>query len=142
MRKKIYISEKEALIHEWDYSKNKDLKPEEVSIGSHFKVWWKCANGHSWEANIKDRVSGNGCPYCSGKKIKAKENDLNTINPELASEWNYEKNGGLTPDKVAPGSNKKAWLKCYRGHEWEVSLNNRARGRDYPFCYNIYKKSM
>lgn len=27
--------------------------------------------------------------------------------PDLAKEWNYEKNGGLKPEDVSCGSNKK-----------------------------------
>ena len=34
----------------------------------HAKVWWKCKNGHEWEAVIHTRVKGVGCPYCMGKK--------------------------------------------------------------------------
>ena len=31
--------------------------------------------------------------------------------PDLAKEWNYEKNGGLKPEDVSCGSNKKVWWK-------------------------------
>ena len=40
------------------------------------------------------------------------ENDLYTLNPILAQEWDYERNGGLTPDLVVPGHNTKVWWKC------------------------------
>ena len=32
--------------------------------------------------------------------------------PELAMEWDYEKNGVLTPENVSYGSNKKVWWIC------------------------------
>ena len=40
--------------------KNGALTPQEVLPGSHRKVWWKCAQGHSWQAMIKSRVQGCG----------------------------------------------------------------------------------
>lgn len=42
--KKDFVSLAEArpdLAKEWNYEKNGDLKPEDVSCGSHKKVWWK-----------------------------------------------------------------------------------------------------
>ena len=36
-------------------------------------------------------------------------NDLLTLNPALASEWDNEKNGELKPSDVLEGSNKYAW---------------------------------
>lgn len=42
--KKDFVSLAEArpdLAKEWNYEKNGDLKPEDVSCGSGKKVWWK-----------------------------------------------------------------------------------------------------
>ena len=50
------------------YEKNKELKPEYFAANSGKKVWWKCKEGHEWQAIIADRNRGNGCPYCSGRK--------------------------------------------------------------------------
>ena len=61
-------------------------------------------------------------------------NDLETLNPTLAEEWNYEKNGTLTPDQVTAGSNKKVWWKCKFGHEWEAIVGSRSKGHGCPFC--------
>lgn len=53
------------LIKEWDYEKNKNLKPWQVSKGSEKKVWWKCKwFGHSWSATVYNRVHGSLCPIC------------------------------------------------------------------------------
>ena len=58
------------LLKEWNYEKNNELKPENFLIGSNKKVWWKCSKCHSeWQATINHRVTGTGCPYCSGKII-------------------------------------------------------------------------
>jgi len=55
------------LCKEWDYDKN--LDPSLYLPQSHKKVWWKCKKGHSWEANIKNRVNGTGCSMCNNKSV-------------------------------------------------------------------------
>jgi hypothetical protein len=76
---------------------------------------------------------GRGCPYCSGNKVTA-ETCLKTINPGLSSEWHPSKNGSLTPKDVTPGSRKRAWWICSRGHEWQTPIFSRSRGAGCPYC--------
>ena len=123
-----------ALAREWNYEKNKGLNPSDVLPGSDKKVWWKCQNGHEWQAVINSRNSGCACPYCAGLHAIIGETDLQTVNPSLAKEWNYEKNDGLTPNDVLPNSNKKIWWKCTRGHEWQAAIDNRNNGHNCPYC--------
>lgn len=52
------------IFEEWDPNKN-TIAPSELSFGSHKKAWWKCKNGHEYEARIDHRVNGSGCPYCT-----------------------------------------------------------------------------
>ena len=124
------------LAEEWNYDLNGDLRPSAVLPGSHKKVWWKCQKGHEWEAIIRDRVEGKPCPYCSNHKLLSGFNDLATVNPEVAAEWNYEKNGTLTPDQVKYSANIKVWWKCPNGHEWEAYVFNRSKGHGCPYCSN------
>ncbi len=122
------------LAKEWNYKKNYPLKPEEVIAGSSKKVWWICKKGHEWEVSLSHRKKGSGCPYCSNQKVLAGYNDLVTTNPELAKEWNYEKNYPITPDQVVAGSNKKVWWVCEKGHEWKQAPNIRTTGCGCPYC--------
>ena len=46
-------------------------------------------------------------------------------NAVLAAEWNYEKNGSLTPEMVLPYSHKKVWWKCEKGHSWRTAIYSR-----------------
>ena len=124
---------------EWNYDKNGDLKPEHFTANSNKKVWWKCQNGHEWQATIINRNSGRKCPYCSGKMVLKGYNDLQTVNPTLAKEWNYEKNSGLKPEDVMANSSNKVWWKCQNGHEWQATINNRSNGRGCPKCYKERK---
>lgn len=122
------------LASEWCYEKNNGLKPISVTVGSHRKVWWKCNNGHEWEAEVKSRSDGKGCPYCSGRLAVKGVNDLHTVNPKLSEEWNYEKNNGLTPSDVLPNSGIKVWWRCKVGHEWQAKVCHRSRGGGCPYC--------
>lgn len=123
-----------ALIAEWDYEKNGSLKPDCVTKSSNQKIWWKCVRGHEWQAPVGARNQGRGCPYCASQRILKGYNDLQTLNPTLAEEWNYEMNMGLTPSDVMPNSNKKAWWKCRNGHEWQALISNRNKGSGCPLC--------
>ena len=123
-----------TLAREWDYEKNGTLKPDAFTANSGKKVWWKCSNGHSWQATIDHRNKGRGCPYCAGRYVISGKNDLQTRNPVLASEWNQAKNRDLTPTDVLPNTNKKVWWKCSKGHEWQATINSRNRGNGCPFC--------
>jgi len=123
-----------ALLQEWDYKKNGDLRPEQFSIGSHKKIWWRCEYGHSWQSFLYSRESC-GCPVCAGKTVVVGFNDLQTLNPDLAKEWDYEKNGKLQPKDFTAGSNKKVWWKCKLGHSWETIIAHRfLNGSNCPYC--------
>lgn len=71
------------------------------------------------------------------KKLIIGENDLLSTNPEMAKEWNYKKNGDLKPNIVLPGSSKKVWWICERGHEYEALIKDKTKGKKCPYCSNI-----
>ena len=131
-----------SIAKEWNYEKNSDFNPKDFTPKSHKKVWWKCNLGHEWEAPIYNRTAGSGCPYCSGRYVVKGENDLKTVNPILAGEWNYKKNLGLTPEDVKPNSNKKVWWICIKGHEWEATISNRNQGKGCPYCSGRKKQKV
>lgn len=122
------------LSKEWHPTKNGRITPEMVSYQSNMKVWWLGKCGHEWYADVAHRVSGRGCPYCSNKKVLVGYNDLSTTNPNLAKEWNYKRNLGLSPQEITQGSNKKVWWVCQNGHEWEAVISSRNRGNGCPYC--------
>lgn len=120
---------------EWNYEKNGALTPKMFSAHSSVSVWWICSKGHEWKAAINTRTSGRGCPYCSGNYVLDGFNDLATVFPNIAKEWNYERNGQLKPNNVTFGSGKKVWWKCDKGHEWQTAINNRtSNNRGCPYC--------
>ena len=124
----------ESLLKQWSHIRNGPLTPEQVIYGSSKKVWWVCEKGHEWEAMIKSRVVGCGCPVCANRRLVPGLNDLATIHPELSKQWHPEKNGALTPRDVLPGSRRKVWWRCGEGHEWQATVGSRAEGKGCPVC--------
>ncbi len=98
----------------------------------------KCSKEHEWQTRISHRNNGSSCPYCSGRCAIKGENDLTTINPNLASEWNHEKNGGLKPEDFTVSSGKKVWWNCSKGHEWQAAIYSRSNGFGCPYCSGRY----
>ena len=99
--------------------------------------WMKtiCNMNHRWRASIVSRTKGSKCPYCSGICVIRGKNDLATLRPDIAAEWNDEKNGELKPCNLKIKSNKKVWWKCKNGHEWQAIISNRTnKNQGCPFC--------
>jgi len=128
------------LAKEWHPYKN-DLKPDEVMPGTHKKAWWICSRGHEWQAEVKSRTTGVGCPYCAGKKVLKGFNDLATLNPDLAAEWHPTKNEELTPEDVTVSSGKKVWWLCKNKHEYAATVDSRRRGTGCPHCFKAMRSS-
>ena len=128
-------SQYQDLVKEWHPTRNLPLTPEQVLPGSEKKVWWKCAQGHEWQAEIRSRVSGCGCPVCANRKLAEGENDLATLRPELAAQWHPTRNGSLTPEDLTAGTRRKVWWRCDKGHEWQASVLSRTSlGNGCPVC--------
>lgn len=132
------LSDYPEIASQWNYAKNGNLLPSDVSLNSKKKVWWKCSivDDHEWEARPNDRAQGHNCPCCRGLKA-VKSNCLATTQPELAKQWHPTKNGNLTPNDVVSLSNKRFWWKCpiSNDHEWETSIAHRvAHARNCPCC--------
>ena len=104
----------------WDYEKNRDVCPNRVSHNTKTRVWWKCDRGHSWQAPVNGiAYNGTRCPYCAGYKAIPGETDIATLFPEIAAEWDHEKNGTLDPSCVTAASHTPIWWKCARGHSYQ-----------------------
>lgn len=129
-----------VLLAQWHPAKNKPLTPRQVSYGSTQKVWWRCARGHTWQAAVNTRTANHtDCPYCAGRLPWPGETDLASQYPELVNEWPPAKNLPLTPEQVLPGSEKKVWWRCVKGHTWRVSVQSRTldgtgQGSGCPYC--------
>lgn len=120
----------------WHPTKNGHLTPESVAVWSSKSVWWLGKCGHEWKSIVSNEAKSGLCPYCVGKRVLQGFNDLAYTNPELAKQWDCEKNGALTPNNITAGSGKKVWWHCEKGHVWQASVVSRNRGNGCPICAN------
>jgi hypothetical protein len=107
--------------------------PSTVTTKSAKNVSWRCMQGHTWQATVKERTPphSTGCPYCSGNKVLAGFNDLATLFPDLASQ-----SEGWDPSTVSAGSRKKYSWRCDKGHTWSASVYSRTPPSNHgcPCC--------
>ncbi len=109
--------------------------PTTVLAGNNRKLEWRCIEGHTWAATVKNRTGSqkSGCPFCAGSRVLAGFNDLEHTYPDLAKEAS-----GWDPTTVLAGSNKKREWRCEIGHAWWATPNNRtgAGHTGCPICRN------
>ena len=120
----IKLDSYQELVEQWHSINSKN--PSDFSQYSNKKVWWKCSEGpdHEWEATIASRTKdGSGCPFCRGFKISEDNNLLNKY-PEIASEWDYQKNNEI-PENIYYGSNNFVWWLCKNNHSYKSRVVER-----------------
>ena len=56
------------LAEEWYQPLNGPLRPSDVTLGSNKKAWWRCEEGHVWQAAVysRTRTRASRCPVCTG----------------------------------------------------------------------------
>lgn len=125
-------------VKEWDTEKNGGITADMVNSTSNRVYWWKCEKGHAYRSSPANKLPYNyGCPYCSNHQLLPGFNDLETEYPELAKEWDYEKNDPVKPSDIISGTRRKYWWICPHGHSYSAQPNNRVRGKTgCPVCSN------
>jgi len=122
---KLYLSDKrfEAIAREFvEAVRFPGWTPANIRAGSEMVCTWRCAKfpDHVWRKAVFRRTSdGEGCPFCAGKRL-AVSNSL-AAHPEIAIEWDYERNG-TTPDTVRAGDRvNRYWFRCNNNHAFELT---------------------
>ena len=138
---KMVLSRMPEIACEWNGPKNGRLKPDKVTFRTGRLVWWRCGKGHSYRMSVYNRWQGKGCPYCSGTKVLSGFNDLRTVTPWIAEEWDDKRNGDLKPEYVFPYTNRKFWWKCENGHHWKSTVNSRQKGAGCPYCHGLIPRT-
>jgi len=64
----------------------------------------------------------------------SKTHNLKVLHPDIASEWHPSKNGRLKPEELPPGSRRKIWWRCRKGHDWKATVYSRTKGDRCPQC--------
>jgi len=124
----------DELQKQWHEKLNMHLGNIVIRPGSDRKVWWSCDQcpdslPHIWEASVRHRTYGTGCPFCSGTAI-CQHNTLAKQAPDVALFWDAKKNHPLAPDQVTVSSNKRAHWKCSVClYEWQAQVMRKARSK-------------
>ena len=121
---------------EWDYERNGDLRPEDVSYRSGMKAYFKCLRkGHVTLSTIANRAAGHGCSKCAIdiRATRSRAKSFGALFPSKTDYWDFERNVGLSPYEIGPSSSKNIWLKCPNGHSWKTKPKNlTSKGDDFP----------
>ena len=127
------------LAQEWS-DRNLPLAPDMINEKSRRNVWWKCREcGYEWQSVVYARVKGTVCPVCADRAVMAGYNDLATTDAHLLSEWDYEKNKNISPNKISRHSMQSVWWKCSLGHSWKAKISERAiEGKGCKVCEKDY----
>lgn len=102
---------------------------------------WICEKGHEWKAAVSDRTRGSECPVCQNRKLLKGYNDLASLYPKIASEWDYERNNGKLPEDVIFSLGHHYHWRCSRNHTWSATAKSRTQNNTgCPKC-NAYTQS-
>lgn len=69
----------------------------------------------------------------------AKNRSLAELSPDIAKEWDYDKNYPLTPNEIANRAGRKVWWRCPQGYSYSSVVASRT-GKDAcgcPICAGI-----
>lgn len=125
----------------WHPTRNAGRTPSDVTRSSGQFRWWQCSAGHEWEARVFAVVDAHrrnrteGCPICAGKT----NSTLAEMHPDLVAWWHPNANGALTPDTIAPRSQRQVAWRCPNGHDFKdtvhlVAARHTRSGRTCPTC--------
>lgn len=104
--------------------------------GANTRLTVRCRTcGYTWDAFPATVLRSCSCPCCTNRVAVEGVNDLAATHPQIAAEWDRERNGELKPTEVVAGSAKRVWWKCRYGHEWQaVVYRRKAGGGNCPIC--------
>lgn len=126
------------------WSKNNSDTLLDLKINSSKKALWVCEKfGAEYAKPISVKIQKpESCSVCTGSTVFSGYNDLKTLYPNLASEWDYEKND-ISPEQVKYSTGKKFYWKCSNGHKWETRVSHRtSSGSGCPQCQKENKADL
>lgn len=100
----------------WDYEKNKNLKPEKITLSTRVWLKYSCHDESRLTTPHNLRKSKNICQNCHHKKL-GKLNSLPKYNSVADIDYlikHWSPNNKINPEKVSYKSNKKFLFLCYK----------------------------
>lgn len=109
-----------------------------------------CHNGHTFEflppvtlpATMTPTMYTPTCGLCTPRRVRVGANDLQTMRPTAAAQFDIYRNGGLTAADVATNSSNTHWWICANGHSHGVSPSKKTLPTyNCPICSNRTTRS-
>lgn len=126
----------------WDYEKNGNITPMDVSKGSGKKFWFKCPKGHEFYTSPNSLGRAEGSKYLGCKECATEVIDLVSKEPNIAKYW--DKRNSKLPyevkyDPQGVNSDILYWLHCDKGHLYQQSACKIIKGfrngvKNCPVC--------
>ena len=114
-----FAGAKHALLEQWDRDRNCENGnfPDNTTLQSGKLIWWcchECPKGkvHSWQAQAFSRTlrkKPTGCPCCVGHQL-CECNSLETVCPDIAADFDVEKNGVTAAQVTSSAGTTYSWL--------------------------------
>ena len=135
---------KHALLEQWDHDRNSKngILPDNTTLQSNKLIWWcchECPKGkvHSWQARPAHRTSSKkkptGCPCCAGRQL-CECNSLETVCPDIAADFDIEKNGVTAAEVTSSAGTKYSWLSDEPGaKKRSVDLRTQHKRKQFSF---------
>lgn len=118
-------------------TENNERPFNSYSNSSNEYEWWKCNKNHLFKWSIMNFSRGGifKSPICTNKQLLVGENDLKSRYPDLAQEFDSEKNNILPEEILYTNTDDSIWWLCKEGHSFQRSIWYRVHNvRECPIC--------
>lgn len=125
----------------WDYDKNINIDPWDISRATHKKVWIKCQEKDyhgSYDISCSNFTTKNlRCSYCSsiGGKVHSLDS-LGKLLEDIGLLYLWSDKNKKTPYEYTPMSNQKVWWKCKDGKHEDFCRTIKNSNKSYFRCPN------
>ncbi|NML35452.1 zinc-ribbon domain-containing protein [Paraburkholderia antibiotica] len=102
-----------------------------VYLGVTEKHWFRCAEGHEWEAIASGVKSGTWCPIC---KLKTLADKRRVHSVESMQKLAQTRGGSFVSERFSSVNHKHRW-RCVKGHEWDADPADVFKGNWCRICH-------
>lgn len=113
-----------------DYNNIEHLEPSIIELLEYLKSF---SNTQNIVPNVSIHYDYHSIVSVFEKNLRGRS--LQDLFPDIASEWDYDKNDLLLPTQVTAYSGLRVYWKCKTcGHSWRTDIASRASGTGCPIC--------